>query len=433
MNPRRKFIKRIAALAAATTVGGWAQRLEAFPIQDSLKTLDATTIPTAVQNEELWKYIQQGYTTSSNLINLNNGGVSPQPKAVQEAETRYLSYANEAPSYYMWRVLKKEVEIVRTRLAKLAGCSEEEICINQNTTEGMQTIVSGIDWQPGDEVIVTKQDYSTVSVGWKWLERRYKVKIVWLDLALPFENPSDYIDQFIKAMTAKTRLINITQIINWTGQVVPVKAIRKICEVARARGIFSLVDGAHAFAQLDFKVPDLGCDAFATSLHKWLCAPFGTGMLYIRKAMIHKIWSLMPSEEEQKQDIRKFEHQGTLSIGKLIAIGDAIDFHQLMGIQLKEARLRYLKNYWAKALKDEERIIFHTSLKKNYSCAIALIEINGLEPRVLEQVLFNKFRIHTVTITRDNFQGTRISPNVYTKTEHLDRLLEGIRFVLKNK
>ncbi len=423
----------MTALAGSLSLGTLSQELIAQNTADALEQLHRLTLQDAIQEEELWRYVQQAYTTNSNLINLNNGGVSPQPKSVQDAERRYLELANEAPSYYMWRILNKNIEIVRSRLAKLAGCSAEELCLNQNTTEGIQTVLMGMDWKAGDEIIVSKQDYSTVKVGWEYLQNRYGVKLIWLDLDVPFVNDKAYVDAFLNAFSPKTKLINLTQIINWNGQMVPVKTIRKICEAARKRGIFSLVDGAHAFAQLDFKIPDLGCDAFASSLHKWLCAPFGTGMLYIRKEMIPRLWSLMPSGKEQVSDIRKFEHQGTRSFAKISAIGQAIDFHEMIGIQLKEKRLRYLQEYWTKALKKETAVLIHHPQKASHSCAIGLFEVEGFSVQELHQQLFNKYSIHTVAIEVENMIGVRISPNVYTKISDLDRLVEAVQEIIKNR
>lgn len=432
MNKRRNFIKKLLGLSAGLSLAGWSNEIIAQNVIESIKGLHALDLEDAIQHEELWKYVQQAYTTSSNFINLNNGGVAPQPQKVQDAEIRYLRMANEGPAYYMWRVLVKDVEVIRSRLAKLAHCEAEEISLNQNTTEGIQTIIMGMDWKAGDEIVVTKQDYSTVKIGWKYLEERYGVKVVYLDLELPFENDKAYLEAFLGAFNKRTKLVNLTQIINWNGQQVPVKTIQKICEEARKRGIFSLVDGAHTFAQLDFKIPDLACDAFATSLHKWLSAPFGTGMLYIRKEMIPKVWSLMPSTKEQKDDIRKFEHQGTRSMGRISAIGQAIDFHNMIGIQLKEKRLRYLQEYWTKSLKNEDRVSFHHPQKANYSSALGLFQIEGVDEQKITNILSNKYRIYTVAIDVENITGVRISPNVYTKISDLDRLAEAVREIIKN-
>lgn len=432
MNKRRNFIKKLAGLTAGFSLSGLSNEIIAQNTIESIKELQSLKMEDAIQNEELWKYVQQAYTTSSNFINLNNGGVSPQPQRVQDAEVRYLQMANEGPAYYMWRVLVRDVEVIRSRLAKLAYCDAEEISLNQNTTEGIQTIIMGMDWKAGDEIVVSKQDYSTVKIGWKYLEERYGVKVVWLDLELPFENDKTYVEAFLGAFNERTKLVNLTQIINWNGQLVPVKTIRKICDEARKQGIFSLVDGAHAFAQIDFKIPDLGCDAFATSLHKWLSAPFGTGMLYIRKEMIPKVWSLMPSIKEQKTDIRKFEHQGTRSMGRISAIGQAIDFHNMIGIELKEKRLRYLQEYWTKILKKEDLVSIHHPEKAKYSSALGIFQIEGVDEQKITQVLSNKYRIYTVAIDVENIIGVRISPNVYTKTSDLDLLAEAVREIIKN-
>jgi selenocysteine lyase/cysteine desulfurase len=431
MNPRRNFIKKAAAIASALSLGSISNKLMAENLQDAFLQLRASPLAEAIAEEDLWKQVQQAYTIDPNFINLNNGGVSPQPRVVQDTEIRKLQAANEIPSYYMWRVLIKDVEVVRERLARLAGCSAENIAINRNTTEGLHTVLMGQDWKEGDEIVVTKQDYSTVKVGWELLERRYKVKIIWLDLPTPLEDENLYVSTFLDAFSPKTKLVFLTQVINWTGQVMPISAIRKVCEEAKKRGIFSLVDGAHSFAQFDFKIPDLGCDAFATSLHKWLCAPFGTGMLYVRETALSQIWPLFPANVDEDDNIRKFEHLGTRSFAQISAISQAIDFHEMIGIQLKEARLRYLKDYWVNPLKNKERLIFHSSHKPEFSSVLTLFEIEGLEPIEVERVLYSKFYIHVTNSEVENIKGTRVSPNVYTRLSDLDRLMEGIDYLLK--
>jgi selenocysteine lyase/cysteine desulfurase len=432
MQPRRSFLKNIAVAAGSLSLVGISEEIYAADLRDTLQALNSMPLNLATSNENLWKIVQQSFTLSPNLLNLNNGGVSPQPKSVQEAEQRYLQLSNQAPSYYMWRTISKEIEIVRERLAKMGGCSAEEIAINRNTTEAIQTVLLGLDWKAGDEIVCSEQDYSTVKVGWEWLERRFGVKIIKINLDLPFEDEDYYTNIFINAFSSKTKLVNLTHIINWNGQTVPVAAIRKICDEARKRGIFSLVDGAHSFAHIDFNIPELGCDAYASSLHKWLYAPFGNGLLYVRKDKIKNIWSLFPAAKTEDEDIRKFEHLGTRSLGAIASIGAAIDFHNMMGIKLKQERLIYLRNYWIESLKKQERVKIHNSLLPKFSSAVALMEIEGISPQKVEEILFNKFMIHTVNIEVGKIKGSRISPNVYTATADLDRFVSAVEFILKN-
>jgi selenocysteine lyase/cysteine desulfurase len=259
--------------------------------------------------EEFWYYIQQAFTVSPGIINLNNGGVSPAPKTVQDAMKRYYDLCNEAPSYYMWRILDQGREPLRANLAALAGCSAEEIAMNRNSSEGLETVIFGLQLKAGDEVVLSKQDYPNVINAYKQREKRDGIKLVWINLDLPSENEEYLTGQFTKAFTARTKLVNITHVINWNGQVLPVK---KIAAEAHKKGIEVLVDGAHSFAHLDFKIPDLGADYFATSLHKWLYAPIGSGMLYVKKEKIKTIYPMFATADDPlKDDIRKFESLGT--------------------------------------------------------------------------------------------------------------------------
>lgn len=280
MHSRRDFVKSLGAGTLA--LSSFSPSLWAH----DLHTHAAKYADTDVQNnEDYWRFIQQAYTVNPNIINLNNGGVSPQPKVVQDALERYNRISNEGPSYYMWRILDQGREPLREKLALLAGCDADEIAINRNATEALNTVVYGIDLKPGDEVVLSRQDYPNMIQAWKQRELRDKIKLVWLNFDFPIEDEQFIADQFINAFNNKTKVVHITHMINWVGQIMPVSLIAK---AARARGIKVLVDGAHSFGLLDFKIPDLHCDYFGSSLHKFLSAPFGSGILYIKKDNIKK-------------------------------------------------------------------------------------------------------------------------------------------------
>ncbi|BDS09649.1 aminotransferase class V-fold PLP-dependent enzyme [Aureispira anguillae] len=410
---------------------GLSQQVFAEEITESIDQLHTMDLGEATKNEELWKRVQAAYTVSKGYINLNNGGVSPQPEIVQQAEKKYLGLINEMPSRYIGRVFPRNRSILRAKLAKLGGCQPEEVAMMYNTTEAINTVILGIDWKAGDEIVLSKHDYSTVKVGWEQLARRYQLKLVWVTLPAPIENQEEIIHRYISKFTSKTRLVHLTHIINWTGQIIPTAAIAKICTKARNQGIFSLVDGAHSLAHINFRIEDLNCDAYATSLHKWLCAPIGTGMLYLRRDQISKIWSMFPSDVKQTSSIEKFEHKGTISIAKEEAIHTAIEFHQHIGIELKEARLRFLKNYWAEQLREDERIQFYTSFDPQYAGAIALFDIKEGDSFKFSHRLEHNYRIHHTRSEVEGAKGVRISPNIYTSLDDLDHLVESIRTLLK--
>ena len=371
------------------------------------------------------------YTVSPNLVNLNNGGVSPQPKVVQEAVERYNQLSNEAPSYYMWRTLAEGKEGVREKLARLAGCTADEIAINRNSSEALETIIFGLRLQAGDEVVLTKQDYPNMINAWKQRAHRDGIVLKWISLDLPLEDADHITDQFTSAFTARTKVVHITHMINWSGQILPV---RQIARAARERGIEVLVDAAHTFAHLDYKIPDLECDYFGTSLHKWLCAPFGSGLLYVRKDKIRNLYPLFGAPDPESEDIRKFENLGTRSFAIEQAIGQAVDFHHMIGSARKEKRLHYLKNYWAEKVLEIPGVQVHTSLRPEFGCAIGLLAVEGAEPRKIASYLHKNFKIHTVAIDWENIHGVRVTPNVYTTTRDLDRFIDGVKtFVAESR
>lgn len=422
-NSRRQFFKKLGATAGAVTIGSWLDPLNAFAIDSAFKKAQTQSLLENAGDEEFWYWIRQSYTLNYNLINLNNGGVSPQPKVVQDAFEHFNRFCNDAPSYYMWRVLDRGRESLRSSLADFAGCSPDEIAINRNTTEALDTIVFGLPLKKGDEVVLSKYDYPHMVNAWLYREKRDGIILKWVDLPVPAEDEQEIVDLFEAQFSNKTKLVHITHIINWTGQILPAKAI---ASVARERGIEVLVDGAHSFAHIDYEIPDLDCDYFGTSLHKWMCAPFGTGMMYVRKDKISKVAPLFPNIETDSEDIRKFEHLGTHSVPTEMAVKNALDFHLNITTERKEARLRFLTKYWVDKVKDIPKIKLYTSRKPEFSCALFTVGIEGMEPGDFELDLYKKYNIHTSSVSHEVVSGIRITPHVYTSLRDLDVLVEGI-------
>jgi selenocysteine lyase/cysteine desulfurase len=426
---RRSFVRQFGATLGAASLG--SALFPGLALGKELEDLDIMNVPPPdTPDNDFWAWVQQNYTVSPNIINLNNGGVSPSPKPVQDTFERYNRYCNEAPSFYMWRILDQGREALRADLAALAGCEPGEIAINRNTTEAMDIIIYGLNLQKGDEVVLTKQDYPNVINLWKMLEQRDGIVLKWVNLELPMEDEDALAQKYIEQFTDRTKVVNVTHIINWIGQIVPVK---KIAAEAHKRGIDVIVDGAHSFALLDFKIPDLDCDYFATSLHKWMGAPFGSGLLYVKQDKISKIYPIYPDEKYLSEEIQKFERMGTRNFASEMAIGSALDFHYVIGSKRKENRLRYLKNYWMEQVKDIPGVHLHTSLKPEFSCVIGLFSIDGYEPGEIDAKLFEKYKIHTVSIVWENISGVRVTPNVYTLERDLDKLVKGIKELAANK
>ncbi len=425
---RRNFLMATAGSLSAFDMFSSIDKNFARHLEKKINQIENQSLSAASENEDFWGWIRQGYTVSPNVINLNNGGVSPQPKVVQDAHIRFYQYSNEAPSYYMWRILDQGREGLRNKLADLAGVSAEEIAINRNATEGLNTIIFGLNLKEGDEVVLSKYDYPNMMNAWKQREKRDKIKLVWIDIPQPTENDDEIVKLYENAISDKTKIVHVTHIINWSGNIVPVRAI---ADMAHKKGCEVIVDAAHSFGHFDFKIEDTGADYLATSLHKWLGAPFGSGLMYIKKEKIKNVWALLSAVEPDGGDIKKFESLGTRSFASEMAIGTAIDFHNVIGAKRKEARLRYLKDYWLEKASKLPKAKVCTSLKPKYACAIGNIGFEGWQPQQIEAKLFERYKIHTVSIVIEKINGIRVTPNVYTNLQDLDFLSKGLGEISK--
>jgi selenocysteine lyase/cysteine desulfurase len=415
MVSRRTFLRAGgaagAAALAAFTDGGLERVVAAG------RSVGDAAPDDVASDETYWREIQQAFTLDRTIINLNNGGCCPSPRVVHEALKRYLDLSNQAPVYHMWQILEPNIETVRRRLAAEFGCSPEEMAITRNASEALQIAQLGIDLKPGDEVLTTNQDYGRMLDTWDQRARRDKVTIKKISFPVPPRTLDELGDRLLGAMSPATRVLHFCHITNLTGQIFPVK---RICDEARRRGIKTIVDGAHAFAHFPYKLQDLGCDYYGTSLHKWLLAPIGTGFLYVRRENIASLWPLTPAGVSKTDDIRKFEEIGTHPAANHNAIAEALNFHDGIGIERKAARLRYLRNRWATKLQANARIRIHTNLDPAHSCAIGTVQITGVPtPKVVAR-LWEKWRIIATPIVHAEYEGLRVTPNIYTTLEEID-------------
>jgi selenocysteine lyase/cysteine desulfurase len=422
---RRKFLSGLSALSAGVLFRRDAIARAALAGRDARGESDGDL----AANEDYWSQIQRCFDTDRTLINLNNGGVSPAPSHVLEQMIRDLRFCNELPVYNMWQVLEPRIESVRRELARQFGCDPEELAITRNASEGMETLILGIDLKRGDEVIVTDQNYPRMLTTWDQRARREGIVVKRISFPIPLEQPGRFLDCITAAITPRTRVIEFPQITNLTGQILPV---HDVVRLARARGIAVFVDGAHSFAHFPFTRDALDCDFFATSLHKWLLAPIGTGFLFVRRAQQQSIWPLMAAPKDMDQNIRKYEEIGTHPAANQTAIAAALSFHQSIGDVRKAARLRYLRNRWAKPLKESSgRVTVWTPLEDDQaSCAIGLVKIEGIDPIKLSDHLFAQHKIVTIAIQHKDFSGIRVTPNVYTTLREIDVFTDALRDVL---
>jgi selenocysteine lyase/cysteine desulfurase len=385
------------------------------------------------RDEDYWAEVARAFTIDRTAINLNNAAVSPSPASVQQAMARHLAVANSFPTAdVLWGQAPPLKEVVRRRLAAHWGVDPEEIAITRNGSEGLQICQMGFDLARGDEVLATTQDYPRMLTTFKQRELREGIVLRQIKIPVPAEDLSKIVALYEASITPRTRLILVTHVLNLTGQVMPVK---EIVALGKKRGIPVIVDGAHSFAQFDYKISDLDCDYFATSLHKWLYAPHGTGLLYVRRDKIRGLWPLTAAGADRVDDIRKFEEVGTHPEANALAIGEALTFHEAIGGARKEARLLYLRDTWAKRLLATKRVRLSTSLRPGppriSTGGVALVDVDGFDAMKLWAHLWDKHRIQLGAIVRDEFRGLRVSPNVYTTLEELDRFCTAVEQVIK--
>lgn len=412
MESRKDFLKKSLLLGS----------LAPFAMS-TLKSFANTNL-SASEGEEFWSEVRKQFRLSSAIINLNNGAVSPQPINVQNAHIKNYEYCNLAPSYFMWQKLDEQREPLRTKVAEFCGVGADEIAFNRNTTEGLSTIIFGLNLKHGDEIVVSTFDYPFALNAWKQRMLRDGVKLNWVKLNLPEEDDDAIVEKYISQITPRTKVIHLTHVINWTGQIIPV---RKIADAAKQKGCEVIVDGAHSFAQINFKISDLNCDYFAASFHKWLCAPFGTGFMFVKREKIENLFPLLSSYESLKTNIKKFETLGTRSFAAEMAVGAALDFHLSIGSERKEKRLRELKNYWVEAAKNIQGLKLLTSLKNEFSCGMATFEIQNKKAEDIVAFLLNESKIHTSAVLWEGLNAVRIAPSIYTNFSELDLLVDTLK------
>lgn len=420
---RRGFF-RFAGLGVAALQANSIERVQA-----ATTGLSGATAEQAARNEDFWFEVRHAFTLDRNLINFNNGGVCPSPKTVLEAQQRYELFSNMAPSHWMWRYLTPEVETVRRRLAEDFGCDPEELAITRNASEALEIVQFGLDLKPGDEVLTTNQDYPRMLTTYEQRARRDGIVLKQIKFPVPVVSLDDLYNRLEAAITPKTKVLHFCHITNRTGQIFPVK---RLSQLARSKGIYSVVDGAHAYAQFPIKRDDLDCDFYGCSLHKWLLAPIGTGFLYMKKEMISKVWPLMAAPASMDNNIRKFEEIGTHPAAAKNAITEALTFHESIGAERKAARLRYLRERWSRRIEQMPQVKILTSYDPTMACGIGSFGIDGMKADKLAGILLNDYRIVTTPISMPGeYEALRITPNVYTTLEEVDYFAESIEKIVK--
>ena len=414
---KRSFIKNAALSGIGATLG-----MDALAsLFDAKKNVSATAL---AADDAFWKNIRNQYILKPDYINLENGFYNFIPQPTLEKYIEHIRHINFHGSHYMRTVQRDNKKRMAAKLAEVAGCSPDELIITRNTTESLDLIIAGQDWKAGDEALMAIQDYGAMLDMFDQVSRRYGVVLNKVSIPNLPASDEEIVSLYEKAITPRTKLLMIPHMVNITGQILPV---RKICDMAHSKGVEVMVDGAHAFAHIQYKINDLGCDYYGTSLHKWLSVPLGAGFLYVKKDKIAKVWPLIGDGNKDLDDIRRLNHVGTHPSATDLTVEDAIDFYNMIGAERKEKRLRYIQQYWTSRVKNVPKIIINTPTDDKRSCGIANVGIDGMTPADLAKRLMEEHKIFTVAIDTANVHGCRITPNVYTTVEELDAFVAALK------
>jgi len=414
---KRSFIKNAALSGIGATMG-----------MDALAALFETkkdsSAAALAADDAFWKGIREHYILKTDYINLENGYYNMTPQPTLEKYFENIRYVNYHGAFYMRTMQVENKQKMVAKLANLVGCGVDELIITRNTTESLDTIISGQHWEKGDEAVMALQDYGAMLDMFQQVSDRHGVVLKKVSVPNHPSSDEELVSLYENAITPKTKLLMICHMINISGQIMPV---RKICDMAHSKGVAVMVDGAHAIAQLEFKIRDLNCDYYGASLHKWLGVPLGAGMLYVRKENVHKVWPLIADNEKDLHNIKRLNHTGTVPSATDLTIADAIDYYMMIGVKRKEERLRYLQQYWTSKIRGVPKIVLNTPADPQRACAIANVGIEGISPATLAKRLLEEHKIYTVAIDNANVQGCRITPNLYTTTAELDALVTALK------
>ncbi|MFL5765537.1 MAG: aminotransferase class V-fold PLP-dependent enzyme [Bacteroidia bacterium] len=413
---KRDFLKKASLLGIGTMTASSALA----KMFESVKHIPAEKL---AEKNDFWQDIRSAYKLNPDHINLENGYYCILPEVTLEKHIQHIRDVNKLGAYYMRTVQFDNKKKMVEKLAVLAGCSADELIITRNATESLDMIIMGQDWKAGDEAVMANQDYGAMLDMFEQVSKRYGTVNKIIDIPMDPKSDEEVVEAYAKAITPKTKLLMICHMVNITGHILPVK---KICDMAHSKGVPVMVDGAHAFAHIQFTIPGLGCDYYGSSLHKWLSVPLGAGMLYVKKEHIPSVWPIFCEAGKKQDDISRLNHTGTIPVHTDLAIADAIDFYLMIGAEQKETRLRYLQNYWVSKVKGLPNIILNTPSDPTRSCAIANVGIKNMAPPELAKVLYDRYKIYTVAIDGKGVHGCRITPNIFTTTEELDILVKAL-------
>ena len=418
---KRDFIKTFGAIGLIP----FSQNIR----YDSLNKIENLLNTENLSDDDFWKLVRSQYDLHQDFINLESGYYNIIPKPTLKKQIEHIKRVNLEGSFYMRKSRFKDKSTITSELANFVGCNRKNLVITRNTTESLDLIISGFPWKSGDEAIYAYQDYGAMQDMFEQIGKRHGVVLKKVSVPNHPKNDMELISLYESQITSKTRLIMISHMVNITGQILPVK---KICDMAHSYGVEVLVDGAHCVGHFNFKIDNLNCDYYGSSLHKWLATPLGAGLLYVNNKHIPKIWPLIADHEKDPNKIQRLSHTGTHPVSTDLTIIDAIEYLNSIGIKKKESRLRFLKTYWQNALKNESNIVINTPFDPQRSCGIGNVGLKNMKPETLANRLYKEFGIFTVAIDYANVKGCRITPNIFTNENELDTFIDAMKSLARS-
>lgn len=411
---KRKFIKTLSLAALASPFYSEA-------LNDIYKNLPPNEL---AKNDDFWLNVRKDYDLKPDYINLESGYYNIIPTPTMNKLMEHIKMVNYEGSYYMRTVQWDNKKQMGEKLAKVVGCAPKNVIITRNTTESLNMVIKGMNWEKGDEAVFAEQDYGSMQLMFEQVSKRFGVVNKIVSVPNHPESDEDIVNIYSNAITSKTKLLMVCHMINITGQILPIK---KICQMAHEKGVQVLVDGAHCVGHFEFRIEDLECDYYGSSLHKWLAVPLGTGLLYVKDEHIDNIWPIFAEDQRKPGDISRLNHTGTHPVYHDLTIENAIDYYNILGGARKESRLRYLQEYWTNQVRNHPNIIINTPKESFRACGIANVGIKNMKPSELAKRLLEEYKIFTVAIDSANVQGCRITPNVFTTTNELDVFVNALK------
>lgn len=390
----------------------------------------ASLAPAQLAGEnDFWNSIRNQFILKTEYVNLENGYYCMLPEPLLERYLEHVRRVNKEASWYMRNVQETDKKRVTEKLSVFIDAQPGEVAITRNTTESLDLVIQGIDWKKGDEAIVAEQDYGSMLDMFRLMEEKHGIRLQIVSIPNHPESDEQLVKLYEERMNERTRLMLVCHMINITGQILPV---RKLCDMAHKHGVEVLVDGAHSVAHIPVSMKELDCDYFGSSLHKWLQAPLGNGLLFIKKEKIAGLKPLLAEAPKLPDDIARLNHTGTTPVHTILGIEDALNYHVMIGGERKTERLRYLQQYWTSKVRNLPGIILNTPEAQERSCGIANVGVRNLEPAQLAKRLLDKYGIWTVAINRPGVKGCRITPNIYTSTTELDQFVHALQEIAQS-